>query len=83
MSRPDHVVNMPAWNDFVARYAVGDVLDGVVVSVAPFGAFVRVAGVDGLAPLTRWPALPAEGATVPVRVDAIDADNHRFSVSPA
>ena len=58
-------------------------VDGDVVDVVPFGAFVRVDGVDGFAPQSTWPALPAVGSRVPVRIVAIDADRHRFAVDPA
>lgn len=74
---------MSAWLDFSTRYAVGDVADGAVVSVLPFGAFVRVDGVDGFAPRSAWPQLPEDGARVRVRIEAIDPDQRRFAVVPA
>ena len=38
-----------AWEGFTARHTVGDVLDGRVARVVPFGAFIEVAdGVHGL-----------------------------------
>ena len=84
MSRPMHSVDEAAWQRFVARHGVGDVVDGEVVSVVPFGAFVRVGeGVDGLAPQSSWPALPAAGSHIRVRIAAVDADNHRVSFTPA
>jgi small subunit ribosomal protein S1 len=76
-------MSMSAWLDFAARYAVGDVADGAVVSVLPFGAFVRVDGVDGFAPRSAWPQLPEDGARVRVRIEAIDPDQRRFAVAPA
>ena len=83
MSRPTQSVDDAAWATFVARHGVDDVVDGDVVSVVPFGAFVRVDGVDGLAPQSSWPSLPEVGARIPVRILAIDADNRRFSLGPA
>jgi ribosomal protein S1 len=84
MSHPEHTSSAAGWADFVARYGVGDVVDGQVVSVVPFGAFVRVGdGVDGLAPQQMWPTVPAAGARVAARIVAIDPDNHRVSLGPA
>ena len=81
MSRPH--TNEPAWPAFVSRYAVGDVAEGEVVSVVPFGAFVRVDGVDGFSPKASWTALPGPGDRVRVRIEAIDAQQRRFAVAPA
>lgn len=83
MSRPTHATNEAGWNDFVAQHAVGDVVDGHVVSVVPFGAFIRIGDdVDGLAPQSEWPALPELGSRLPVRILAIDVDNRRVALSP-
>lgn len=81
MSRPEQSSDA-AWAGFVDRYSVGDVVEGDVVSVVAFGAFVRVDAVDGLAPSAVWPALPEVGARVPARIEAIDEVNHRFALSP-
>lgn len=81
MTRPH--TNEPGWPAFVARYGIGDVVDGDVVSVVPFGAFVRVDDVDGFTPKGSWPALPEQGARVRVRIEAIDVDQRRFAVVPA
>jgi len=68
------------WDEFVSRHSAGDVLTGEVVSVVPFGAFVRVEpGFDGLAPKAEWPELPEEGATVQVRILEIDPERRRMS----
>jgi ribosomal protein S1 len=80
---PEHSSNRSAWAAFVAQYGVGDVVQGQVVSVVPFGAFIRVGdGVDGLAPQQLWPNLPAAGAQLAVRIAAIDPDNRRVSFAP-
>jgi ribosomal protein S1 len=71
-----------AWAEFAARYGVGDVVQGDVVSVEPFGAFVRVGEVDGLAPTVEWPVLPEVGATVRVRILAVDLDRQRAAFGP-
>jgi ribosomal protein S1 len=57
--------------------AVGDVVDGHVSQVMPFGAFVRVGRVDGFMPT---PQPPPVGAPVRVRVMAVDAERERFAV---
>jgi ribosomal protein S1 len=38
-----------SWQEFVDRHQPGDVLEGVVVRIAPFGSFVETEGVHGLA----------------------------------
>lgn len=60
-----------------SRFAVGDVVDGLVSRVLPFGAFVRIGGVDGLL-TTQQP--PQVGAEVRVRVVAIDDERERVAV---
>ena len=75
--------NDSPWPAFASRYGVGDVADGEVVQVLPFGAFIRVDGVDGFAPKSAWPALPTDGARVRVRIEAIDVEQRRFAVAPA
>jgi ribosomal protein S1 len=77
MSRPD------LWSHFIETHQVGDVVDGEVMSVVPFGAFVRVDGFEGLAPLTQWPSLPETGDRVSARIAAIDVERQRFALHPA
>jgi ribosomal protein S1 len=72
-----------AWSAFTARFRVGSVIHGDVVSVVPFGAFIRIDEVDGFAPAREWPAPLEEGTIVPVRIAAIDAESRRFAVHPA
>lgn len=87
MSRPHRHepahTNERAWPAFVARYRVGDVADGEVVSVVPFGAFIRIDDVDGFTPKASWSVLPELGTRVRVRIDAIDSDQRRFALAPA
>jgi ribosomal protein S1 len=76
--------NESSAQEFLARCAVGDVLDGTVASVVPFGAFVEVAdGVHGLLHRTEWNQQPEPGVSVRVTILAIDVDNTRMSLAPA
>lgn len=69
---------------FFARTDVGAVLEGDVVDVKPFGAFVELAdGVHGLLHESEWAARPELGATVRVEVLAVDPDRRRLSLRPA
>jgi small subunit ribosomal protein S1 len=62
-------------------FAGGDVLDGVVVKVLPFGAFVEVApGIHGLLVTAGAPEI---GTRLPVRVERIDVERRRFSLVTA
>jgi small subunit ribosomal protein S1 len=67
------------WEEFVARHSVGDIVDARVTRVVPFGALVEMAGgVPGLL-VTQNP--PHDGERVSVRLEEIDAEKRRVSVS--
>lgn len=84
MNRPKHSVPAEVWSGFVTRHATGGVIDGVVVSVVPFGAFVDVGeGVHGLLHASSWAARPEPGSRVAVRIQALDVENRRMSLIPA
>jgi small subunit ribosomal protein S1 len=69
--------------------AVNSVIEGEVVRLTDFGAFVDIGGVDGLLPLSqmswRWVEHPSDvlkvGDKVKVEVIAIDTDKQRVSLS--
>ena len=83
MSRPTHAIDEAGWAQFVAARTVGDVIDGRVVHVVPFGSFIRTdEGVDGLAPQSAWPTLPELDSRIRARITAIDLHNRRFSLGP-
>ncbi|TCO52397.1 S1 RNA-binding domain-containing protein [Actinocrispum wychmicini] len=69
-----------AFSSFVGSYRPNTVLDGRVVQVVPFGAFVEVAeGVVGL----LFDEQPAEGSAVRVRIVQTDLDRLRMSLALA
>ena len=65
-----------SWQEFLASHRIGDVIEGVVSKVVPFGAFVEAEGFTGLAHGESWP----EGTRVSARILAIDAEKQRFSL---
>ena len=67
-----------AWESFLA--VSHEPVEGTVVQVVPFGAFVRVAGVDGLLPLAEAKADLAVGDRVRARLLQVDAEARRFSL---
>lgn len=75
--------------DLLDRLDEGQVLSGVVTSLADFGAFVDVGGADGLIHLSEisWQRVshPSEvlqlGQTVTVKVIAVDRDRKRIGLS--
>lgn len=79
------------WESLEERFKEGDVVQGRVVSLADFGAFVEVEpGLDGLVHVTElaWTGRinhPREvleiGAEVGVKVVGIDTENRRLSLS--
>jgi hypothetical protein len=77
----DHLARQ---QEFVGRCTVGDVLEGTVARVEPFGAFVEVAdGGHGFLHSSEWDQRPELGDPMRVRVVEIDVDTGRMSVRPA
>ena len=81
---------MNPWNQFTAKYNVGDVAKVKIVKMMTFGAFAEIVpGVDGLIHISqiadRRIAKPEDVLTVGQEVDAkiidIDAENKRISLS--
>ena len=75
--------------DIFERIEVGQVVEGEVVRLADFGAFVDIGGIDGLLPLSqmsrRWVDHPADilsvGDRINVEIIGIDHDKQRVSLS--
>ncbi|MEU2257917.1 S1 RNA-binding domain-containing protein [Nocardia xishanensis] len=80
-------LDLDAWHRFADAHSVSGVLDATVVQIAPFGAFLEVApGVHGLLhrnEWAQWSTEPEVGATMAVRILAIDAELHRVSLAAA
>ncbi len=81
---------MNPWNQFTAKYSVGDVAKVKIVKMMTFGAFAEIVpGVDGLIHISqiagRRIAKPEDVLTVGQEVDAkiidVDAENKRISLS--
>ncbi len=81
---------MTPFEQFASTHQVGDVLDGQVVRLMDFGAFVEAtAGVEGLVHLSElsWDhkakldEVVSEGQTVRVRILSMDNKNHRLALS--
>jgi ribosomal protein S1 len=78
MSHTEPAGSLPAWEDFTAHHGVGDLVDGQVTKVLPFGAFIRVAeGFDGLLVGADRPEL---GSTVSARIADLDHEKHRMKL---
>jgi ribosomal protein S1 len=72
------------WKEFVARHIAGGALDGLVIEVVPFGAFMELAeGIYGLLHESEWAAAPEVGTRLSVRIRAIDVERRRMSLAPA
>jgi len=81
------------WEEIGQRFAVGSTVDGRVMRLEPFGAFVRIApGVEGLVHVSelaadRHVSHPREvvelGQDVKVRILDVDAERKRISLSLA
>ena len=73
MSRQDET----AARRFLARQAVGAVIDGTVERIVEVGAFVEVhEGVHGLLHSSEWTERPEPGTTVRLEILDIDVDGH-------
>ena len=79
------------WDDAASKLVIGDIVEGRVVRLAPFGAFVEVLpGIEGLVHISemswgRRVNKPEEvvkpGDTVKVKIKDVDLENHRVSLS--
>jgi small subunit ribosomal protein S1 len=79
------------WNEVPAKYSEGTFHTGTVVRLMKFGAFINLGpGIDGLIHISKLGkgkriAHPGEvvnvGQTIEVRIDAIDGDQKRISLS--
>jgi ribosomal protein S1 len=75
--------------ELFSNLSVGTVVEGEVVRLTEFGAFVDLGGVDGLLPLSqmswRWVEHPSDilkiGDSVKVEVIGVDHDKQRVSLS--
>ena len=84
MSRHTHEVSPQAWQEFIAAHSDGAALQGQVVTVVPFGAFVECAeGIHGLLHKSEWASEPQPGMTLAVRIVSVDLANRRFSLTLA
>lgn len=81
---------MNPWNQFMSKFAVGDVAPAKVVKLMTFGAFAELLpGVDGLIHISqiadRRIGKPedvlTEGQEVTVKIIDVDAENKRISLS--
>ncbi len=76
-------------NDLLADIQIGQVVEGEVVRLADFGAFIDIGGIDGLLPLSqmswRWIDHPADllkiSEKIKTEVIGIDHDKKRVSLS--
>jgi small subunit ribosomal protein S1 len=78
------------WQESVAKYKIGDVIDGAVTKLVNFGAFVRVEeGLEGLIHISELShqrvAHPGdvvqEGQEVKLRIISLDSERHRLGLS--
>jgi small subunit ribosomal protein S1 len=78
------------WQESVAKYKIGDVIDGTVTKLVNFGAFVRVEeGLEGLIHISELShqrvAHPGdvvqEGQELKLRIISLDSERHRLGLS--
>ena len=82
MSTPHQTTSESAWQQFLTQQCARTPVNGIVTSIVPFGAFVKLHdGVDGLLHQSEWSAEPELGATVSVRILQLDLVNRRVSLA--
>jgi small subunit ribosomal protein S1 len=78
------------WGKMVARYQVGQLVQGEITRLTKFGAFARIEGdVEGLIHISEISEkriehpkeVLKEGETITLRIIRIDPDNHRIGLS--
>ena len=75
--------------DLFTSFEIGQIVEGEVVRITDFGAFIDIGGIDALLPLSqiswRWVDHPSDilkvGETVKVEIYVIDTDKQRISLS--
>jgi len=83
-------INTNPWNNVAEKYPIGEIVEGKVVRLAAFGAFVMLEeGLDGLVHISqiadKHVAKPDDeltvGEMIQVKVTDIDEENHKISLS--
>ncbi len=78
------------WKEDIKKYTVGQTVEGTVVKINPFGAFVQVEPtIQGLAHISELSDKPVqspydilkEGDTMTFKIISIEPDNHRLGLS--
>src|SRR6187401_1805645 len=78
------------WKEFERKYSAGEIIDGQVTKLVPFGAFVRVAqGIEGLVHISEIShehvdapeSVLSVGQEVKVKVIDVDVSRRRVSLS--
>ncbi|TME30037.1 MAG: S1 RNA-binding domain-containing protein, partial [Chloroflexi bacterium] len=78
------------WQESVAKYTIGDVIEGTVTKLVNFGAFVRVEeGLEGLIHISELSnqrvAHPGdvvkEGEVLKLKIISLDSERHRLGLS--
>ena len=78
------------WQESVAKYKIGDVIDGTVTKLVNFGAFVRIEeGLEGLIHISELSnsrvAHPGdvvqEGQQLKLKIISLDSERHRLGLS--
>lgn len=78
------------WQEFSRRYHIGDILEGKIVRIADFGAFIELAeGVEGLAHVSEMSHDRIEkpgdkfqvGQTVKVKILRVDSEERKIGLS--
>jgi len=78
------------WNGITERYPIGGIVEGTVVRLAQFGAFVNLEeGIDGLVHISqianKHVAKPDDelspGQVISVKIVDVDQENHKISLS--
>jgi small subunit ribosomal protein S1 len=78
------------WMELTKKYAIGDVVEGKVIKIVPFGAFVQIEeGIEGLVHISEIAVYSVEkpeevvsiGDKVKVKIIDIDFDRRRIGLS--
>jgi small subunit ribosomal protein S1 len=78
------------WQESVAKYKIGDIIDGTVTKLVNFGAFVRIEeGLEGLIHISELSnsrvAHPGdvvqEGQELKLKIISLDSERHRLGLS--
>lgn len=70
------------WQETDSKYKIGDVIEGVVSKITPYGAFIRLEeGMDGLIHISETVGPLEEGSTIKAKIISLEPEQRKLGLS--